>query len=322
MATHQLAQINDESRFESLICDIFNLLGETNSYKKFGRKGHKQKGIDVFSSEKDIVIQCKKKDLSRKEILIRKELMNDIESDLNKILSTDLKLKFNTIYFTSTYKDHPDIDEFCEMIKEEKNIKFDIIYWGWDTIEEKIIDRQEILAKYYNNFIVENKSKEESFLKNLNLKKSIEKDFGDWLNFLPEKRPRRSRMIIRAIDETTYPHSNEPNDYGKQSWFRAEIKDLYPRGMEFTIGIESIRVYNNYTYDFGEEDTEEEFRNVKVARIGKINFSDIVEYDINGDGYYYCPHIFCKFRHKGTPFESIYLSSLEHGRTEHFEVNE
>lgn len=320
MATHQLPQLNDESRFESLVCDLFNVIGNTNSYKKFGRKGHQQKGIDVFSSEKDIVIQCKKKDLSRKEILIRKELMNDIESDINKILSKDLKLKFNTLFFTSTYKDHPDIDEFCEMIKEERNIEFDIIYWGWDTIEEKIIDKSEILTKYYSNFIVNNESKEESFLRNLNLKKTIDKDFGDWLNFFPENRSRRSRMIIRAFDETNYPHSNEPDEHGEYSWFGAEIKDLYPRGMEFTICIESIRVYNDSTYDFGDVETKEEFRKVKVARIGKINFSDIVEYDINGDGYYNCPHIFCKFRYKGTPFESIYLSSLENGTTEHFEV--
>ena len=111
MATHQLPQINNKDIFEELICDLFNAIDFTNTYKKFGRNGHQQKGIDIFSSEKDVVIQCKKKDLSRNEIQIRRELMNDIESDINSIVSKELQIKFSKLYFTSTYKDHPDIDE-------------------------------------------------------------------------------------------------------------------------------------------------------------------------------------------------------------------
>lgn len=322
MATHQLPYIGNESRFEELVCDLFNVIDSTNTYKGFGRKGHNQKGIDIFSSEKDVVIQCKKKDLSRSEIIIRKELMNDIEADVNKIIDKELKIKFSKLYFISTYKDHPDIDEFCESIKEEKNLNFEIIYWGWDTIEARVIDKQALIEKYFKNFIIEHCSKEETFLRNLNLKKRIEKDFEDWLNYLPENRERRSRMIIRAFDGTQYPDVNQADEYGEYSWFRAEIKDLYHQGIEFIIGIDMIRVYSDNTWGLGEDKGEKgkEFREVKVARIGQINFTDLIDYDIKGDEHYNCPHIFCKFKYKGLPFEKVYFSNLEKGKSEYFEM--
>lgn len=320
MASYQLPPLSNEDKFEELIRDLFNTLESTITYKRFGRKGHQQKGIDVFSSEKDVVIQCKKKDLSRKEIQIRRELMNDIESDVEKILSEKLKIKFSKLFFTSTYKDHPDIDEFCESVKEEMKLDFEIIYWGWDTIEGKIIGEQKLIEKYYKNFVIKQESKEASFKRNLNLKKKIEKDFGDWLNYFPEDRKRRSRMILRAFDGTQYPHSNEADEYGEYSWFRAEIKGLYHQGMEFIFGIEGIKVYDDNTWDFGEREEGGNFREVKVARVGQINFSDIVDYDINGDEYHICPHIFCRFKYKGLPFERVYFYSLEKGAPEYFDI--
>lgn len=322
MATHQLPQISNKERFEELVCDLFNAIDSTNTYKRFGRNGHKQKGIDIFSSEKDVVIQCKKKDLSRREIQIRKELMDDIEGDINKIITEGLKITFSKLFFTSTYKDHPDIDEFCESIKEEKKLDFDVIYWGWDTIEEKIIDKQELIEKYFKNFIIKHDSKEAAFLRNLNLKKRIEEDFGDWLNYFPEDRKRRSRMILRAFDGTQYPHSNEADEHGEYSWFRAEIKSLYHQGMEFIFGIEGIKVYDDDTWDFGERKAGENYREVKVAKVGQINFSDIVDYDINGDEHYIYPHIFCKFKYKGLPFEKVYFYSIEENAVgEYFEFD-
>lgn len=199
-------------------------------------------------------------------------------------------------------------------------MEFDVIYWGWDTIEEKIIDKKELIEKYFGHFVVKQDSKEASFLKNLNLKKKIERDFGDWLNYFPEDRKRRSRMILRAFDGTQYPHANEADEHGEYSWFGAEIKGLYYQGMEFIFGIEEIKVYDDNTWDFGEREEGKDFREVKVARVGQINFSDILDYDINGDEHYICPHIFCRFKYKGLPFEKVYFYSLEKGTSEYFEL--
>ncbi|MGI4751412.1 MAG: hypothetical protein ACRYFB_12335 [Janthinobacterium lividum] len=118
MSSHQLMVLNNQETFESAICDLFNLLESTNTFKKFGKNGHQQKGIDIFSPEKDYAIQCKKKDLSRKDIVLKRELLNDIETEVNKILSKNLTIKFSKFYIVSTFKDDPDFDEFCEDLKE------------------------------------------------------------------------------------------------------------------------------------------------------------------------------------------------------------
>ena len=78
--------------------------------------------------------------------------MEDIESDVSKIINEQLKLPLKSLYIVSTYKNHPDLDEYCEELKERLELNFDIIYWGWNTIEEYILDNKRILKKYWPNF--------------------------------------------------------------------------------------------------------------------------------------------------------------------------
>lgn len=311
MGTHQLPTLNNSDTFEDAICDLFNLIESTFTYKKFGKKGHNQKGIDVFSTEKNCAIQCKKKDLSRKESLIRKEIFDNIENDVKKVLHSDLKIIIDKLIFTSTYKDHPEIDEFCESIKEELNTDFEIVYWGWETLEGKFISEQLLIEKYWPNFIYQVETKESTFKRHLDLKKQIKKDFSSWLNYVPEKRQLSSKVILRAFDGTQYPKTNEPDEFGEYSWFRAEIKSLYFKGFEFIIGTLKIEVFQDNTWDYYDYDHEPKGTLVNVAKVGQVNFKDIVDYDVEGDEYYLCPIVFCKFINKGTPFENCYLFSLE-----------
>jgi hypothetical protein len=310
MGTHQLPVLNNKDTFEDAICELFNSLESTNTFKRFGRNGHKQKGIDIFSPDKDFVIQCKKKDLSRKEISLKKELLDEIEADVNRVINQNLKIKFKRLYFTSTFKDHPDIDEYCEALKDELRVEFEIIYWGWDTLESKFLGNKKLIEKYWPNFVITQNSREDELKFKVSLKKQIEKDFGDWLKYAPENRKRNSKMILRAFDSSQYPESNEPDEHGEYSWFGAEIKSLYHKGMEFVIGIKNIQVFDDYSWDFITE-AKPTGKVIKVAKVGQINFSNIVEYDIKGDEYYICPHIYCKFIYKGSPFENVYYYDLE-----------
>jgi len=42
-SSDQLPTLNNEDIFEDANCDLFKRLNNTNSFKKFGRKGHDQK---------------------------------------------------------------------------------------------------------------------------------------------------------------------------------------------------------------------------------------------------------------------------------------
>lgn len=237
--------------------------------------------------------------------------MDDIEKDVNKVINDELKIKIDKLIFVSTYKDHTEIDEFCEILKEELNTEFEIIYWGWDTLESKFLSQKELLSKYWSNFIIETDSKESHFKRNLGLKKEIAKDFGNWLNYSSENRKLRSRMLLRAFDGSQYPDENEPDEFGEYSWFRVEIKSLYNKGMEFIIGIEEIQVFEDYSWGFSPHENEQEGDLIKVAKVRQISFTDIVDYDVDGDEYYMFPHIYCRFKHHGTPFENVYYYNID-----------
>lgn len=321
MSEYQLAPLKDEKKFEEFICDLFNEIENTKSYSNtsfqtFGVKGQDQKGIDIISYETNTVIQCKLKDVSKKDDAIRKSIKADIDSDLGKV--KNLQFDFDRLIFISTFRDDTHLQEYTQKIKQERNLNFRLEYWGWDTIQRYLKGKKNLLEKYYPDFIIEQTSEETIFLRNLSLKKKIEKDFKDWLSYSDWKR--RGRMMIRSFNDTQYPHSQEPDEYGEYPYFQAEIKSLYHNGMEFIYYplAKIIRVFEDGSWTSNLDKKEgEKFDEIGVWEVGQINFSDIVEYDMDGDSNY--PHIFCKFNHRGLPFESTYFWAKEKNLEFHFE---
>lgn len=307
---HQLPKIENATIFEDLLCDLLNSEYKTISFKKFGKQGHKQKGIDIFSVEHDIAIQCKKKDLARKESVIKRELCDDIEKDVEKIISQDLKINITKLIVASTISDHTDIDEICEDIKIKHECKFEILYWGWETIQNRLLNHKDLLKKYYSNFIVKNEENEEEFLKIQTLKNRVKKDFGPWINYSLENRKYNSRMMIRRFDDKNYPNDNSLNEFNTYNWFKAELHRDYHKGLEFIIGIKDIIQLPNKLWRFYDRNKDSNIENIRVFKIARLNYSEIIDYDIRGDEYDACPHIFCKFKHDGLPFEEIYYEDV------------
>jgi len=152
---------------------------------------------------------------------------------------------------------------------------------------------------------------EDKLQRNLNLKRRIEEDFSDWLNYFPEKRKRNSKMLLRSYNDKQYPDSNKPDKYGEYPWFAAEIKSLYHSGIEFIYGAEELAIFDDNKWDFNNYGKSKNLATITALRVGKVNYSDIVDYDLKGDEYYPFPHFFCRFAHKGLPFEETYFESVD-----------
>lgn len=156
MAKYQLPPLKDERLFEELTCDLFNFVENTSSYENidfqtFGVKGQNQKGIDIFSAKTKTVIQCKLKSIGRKDETIRKNLIQDINSDLEK--AKDLRIAFDKFVFVSTFRDDAQIQEHLNQIKKELGLPFHLYYWGWDTITKHIEQSEPLLHKYFSKFV-------------------------------------------------------------------------------------------------------------------------------------------------------------------------
>lgn len=311
MTEFQIATPVNPKDFENLLADIFNELYSTSSFKCFGKNGHKQKGLDIISTEKDIVIQSKLKDLTRKSILIKRELLNDIDETISFIMKEKPKLDFNILYIATTFSEHPDFDEYCETLKKERQLDFDIIFWGWETIQRHLISLPKTLSTHFSNFIIPKEtSKENKILLRLEMKRKIESDFGEWINYSSENRERNSKMIIHSIDDTNYPE-HKLNKEGHYQWFAAEIRSRSHKGLDFITAIEEIYVNKELYWTDKRPKNYKRFTKVKVAKVSIIDYEDIVDYDLKGDEHYINPHFFCKFRHNGTPFIEIYYQTLD-----------
>lgn len=154
-------------------------------------------------------------------------------------------------------------------------------------------------------------SREDRLQRNLNIKRRIEEDFSDWINYSPTNRKRNSKMLLRAYNGNQYPNSNNPDKFGEYSWFAVEIKSIYHSGIEFIYGVDELVIFEDNKWNFSKDTKGKYLEKINAFRVGQINFSDIVDYDLNGDEHYPFPHFFCKFRHKGLPFESTYFVRVD-----------
>ncbi|MYY43998.1 endonuclease [Elizabethkingia anophelis] len=201
MAIYQLPALKDEKLFEELICDLFNYVEKTSSYENidyqiFGVKGQNQKGIDVFSTHTKTVIQCKLKSLKKKDENIRKDLIQDIDSDLEK--AKDLKIDFVKFIFVSTFRDDAQIQEYLNQIKKERELPFHLYYWGWDTITKHIEQSEPLLHKYFSKFVKKSKPTKQKIelpegalgrdLQKKNYINYLKNRYGDWKQIELEKK--------------------------------------------------------------------------------------------------------------------------------------
>ncbi len=146
--SYQYPPIDNESVFENFITDLFNSIHETSSFQLYKTKGAKQHGIDAFSTEKKIVIQCKKKDLSRVQKELENELVEDFITSLE--LVKNLPFTFNTFVLASTTKKFSKVQDMA--VELAGNNDFDVEFWSWTDIQRHIHNYPKIQERYYPAF--------------------------------------------------------------------------------------------------------------------------------------------------------------------------
>ncbi len=147
----QIFPFDEDQQFEQFIEDLFNSLYSTQSFSHFGSGGQSQNGIDIFSTEHKIAIQCKLKDTtSIHQATIKKRLIKDFKNDFKEFSEYNLSTgnKFTKYIFTSTFKDDAEISKLCI---DTSNENLTVEYWGWSKIKNSI--PRLILEKHFNAFI-------------------------------------------------------------------------------------------------------------------------------------------------------------------------
>ena len=141
---------NDDVKFENFITAYFNNLENTLSYDRFGRSGQKQDGLDIYSTEKKTVIQCKLKLISGgNDEKIRKDLITELDTDFNSFKEYNKKndLKYRKFIFASTFHSDTHISTECAKRTSDSII---VEYWSWDRLTSSMHDKT--FRTYYGEF--------------------------------------------------------------------------------------------------------------------------------------------------------------------------
>jgi len=153
MSRFHYEALASETEFEEMICDLHNALRKTHTFQLFKGRGSNQYGIDIFSREERTVIQCKKKDPSRKDKELRAELAAEMRECVTK--AHGLPFPFRTFILATTSKKYGELQDLAIGLSSE--FPFSVQLLTWSDIEKHFDFYPDIRRRYYPHLKVESR---------------------------------------------------------------------------------------------------------------------------------------------------------------------
>lgn len=307
----------DPLRFEDLSLAMIYRLRRWSKIHHYGRKGSDD-GIDIYSEEelengagKTWFIQCKRYISMKKS-----ELKNAVDKAVAKnSIIPDVFLLVTACDITK-----PNIEFFIKYANE-KGIKNPQL-WTASIIEAKLYsENHDLLFAFFGvNLNATKNNRIETIKRNIKMKNRMRDDFIKKQINPSEtmKRPYKkfafSEAIIHSVDDYAYPKADE-KAVGISGWFKVELYNFYYNGLEVILSIEKYIMDSEGYWDIVHYDDKmrlEKYQSNTAYVVGRIPYENIVEYDLDGDGFYNTPHIYCDFRNNGTPYEDIVYYTISH----------
>lgn len=310
----------DPGRFETLCLALIHRL-KGSQWKELHHHGAsgKDDGVDIYGVE---VIEAQ--DIKRERIWFvqAKRYKTISKNSLQKVIDEALdRNNGSPDYFLLITSCNP-TKQAVEAYKEygaKKGIGH-VDIWTASTLETRLYNEaQDLLFAYFGISLVANRNyKAESIRRNLRLKKRMLKDFYSPQTNDPHKMNREpylkykyDEVIIHSIDDTHYPQIDGDRP-GISSWFKTDFYDFYFNGIELWLG--AALGYKAVINEKNEWDVlppleqnpdPENLHELPIKMIGRIPYEAIIDYDTEGDEYYYDPHIYCDFKFNGEPYEEF-----------------
>ncbi len=189
--------------------------------------------------------------------------------------------------------------------------------WTASVLEARLYaERKDLLFSYFDiSAVREARQREASITRNLAIKRRLKTELlkipkeVDWKKVTghPYEKFAHSEAIIHSIDDNSYPDVDSQKP-GIGGWFKLEVWDFYFNGIAFILRVEEgIQNCEGQwsIIDYGQEFDNKKYRKIKLYRLGRIPFRNIVEVDSTGDECYPQPHIYCRFADGGQPYEDF-----------------
>lgn len=302
-------------RFEDLALNLVYRVKQWEDIHHDGRTGSDD-GVDIRAIEKAVdgslrrwFVQCKRyKSITPKEI--RKAVDEAVAKSpeppdvLLFVLGCDVSLKTRTAFEKHAFaKGAPAA-----------------IVWTASKLETMLrADHADLLFTFFGISMARHERSVESDLRRtLTLKKKLKR-------LLP-KSEYYPDIIVRAIDDTSYPDIDSANDEQISGWFKAEFGGHDPKGIGLILGIEYL-IVDRETQAWARVDVSdpkirgageqlekmlntEQYEFVKAYTIGRIPFRNIFEADDESDNYYPGVHLYVRYADAGMPYDVIYQREI------------
>jgi len=134
----------DQQKFETFVCELFNKIEQTNSFFLTDSR-YREKGIDIYSSKKNIAIQCRKNETGKTSKQLFTEIMGELKQNFDKPFKANIS--FDKFILISTYKNDDLLFEYIQFLKVENKYPFEIEYWGWETISKYLKEYEYLLEQ-------------------------------------------------------------------------------------------------------------------------------------------------------------------------------
>ena len=145
MSRYHYETLASETEFEEMVCELYNAIHATDTFQLYKSRGSGQYGIDIFSRERGVVIQCKKKDPGRTDREVRAELAADLRESVTK--AHGLPFGFKTFVLATTTKKYGDVQDLA--IELSGQFPFSVQLLAWRDIEKHIHFYTQIRDRYY-----------------------------------------------------------------------------------------------------------------------------------------------------------------------------
>ena len=205
----QIPPPSNESRFEDLCLDLYTAeFGDKT--QKNGRRGQPQQGVDVFVPDKDIGIQCKKRDIKRK--ITEQELEEEVEKAKN------FRPGLKRFILATTCQRDTKIQKTGREIskKHEREGLFSVEIHSWEEIKHLFDKHPEVYEKYYVDV---SSQKQVQLLASTLITNSIPNDsrhqeLNRIRDIINEYKPKAALEMLRKFEKGA-------------SWERLESKEKY-----------------------------------------------------------------------------------------------
>lgn len=300
-------------RFEDL---SFEILNRTKKWKRINHTGAlgNDGGVDIYGvTDEDHVYYCQVKRL-------REASKADITSIVNKVLENNsIEINSTLIYIFACDLSATTITYAYDYAKKRGFANAEL--FTAKNLEAHLYNKhKDLLKKYFGIDCFTSHSKAEEVRYSLEMKLVAEQKllitdfYKKYTNAQLIKDPsikfRYDALIIRSVNDTQYPDSDENNPF---EWFKAFPYNFLDDGLEILLDsyIDTRIAFNTKTFEWRKVTNDDVLLRdelfIHCDYVGFLPYYEIVAIVEDGDSYFSFPIIHCYFNCFNSPFSQRYL---------------